>query len=145
MRFSVPEGSPRLHPGRAQLSHAPQGSERFGKAPGTDPIRLERKFPTDFQFVWKGKTGSSQQQVEGKCSQDPKCCATHVHTSKSLNPPRVLVTNLPTAGLDTEDFARRRKVVRCGEPTISSGGSPTKTHHLRHLRLASNIYHNSNS
>uniref|UniRef100_A0A8B9I141 Uncharacterized protein n=1 Tax=Anser brachyrhynchus TaxID=132585 RepID=A0A8B9I141_9AVES len=61
-----------------------------------------------FQFVWKGKTGSSQQQMGGKCSKDPKCCATHVHTSKSLNPHRVLVTNLPPAGLYTEDFPERK-------------------------------------
>lgn len=117
MRFSIPEDRPQSHPGRAQLSHAPRGSDSFGKEPGTEGPR--------FQFVWKGKTGSSQQQMGGKCSKDPKCCATHVHTSKSLNPHRVLVTNLPPAGLYTEDFARRRKVVRCSEPTISSGGSPT--------------------
>lgn len=74
----------------------------------------------------------------GKCSKDliwvVKCCATHIHTSKSLKPLSFLVTNLPMAGHDTEDFARKkRKVVRLGELTTP-----------RRLRLH-NIYHDSNS
>lgn len=70
-------------------------------------------------------------------------CHPHTHQQES-KPSSFLVTNLPAAGLYTDNFARNIKVVRCGEPTISPGGGRC-THHPGHLRLVSNIYHNSNS
>lgn len=60
--------SPCSHPDRAQLAHTSWDSG------ATSPICLER---TDWLKPAVGR---------GKCSKDLKCCATHIHTSKSLNP-----------------------------------------------------------
>lgn len=68
LHLDSPRTRPCSHPDRAQLTHTPWDSG------ATSPICLER---TDWLKPAVGR---------GKCSKDLKCCATHIHTSKSLNP-----------------------------------------------------------
>lgn len=53
-------------------------------------------------------------------------CHPHTHQQEP-KPSSFLVTNLPMAGLYTDNFARNKVVVRSGEPTISRGGGPTNS------------------
>lgn len=67
LHLRFPEDRPCSHPDRAQLTHTPWDSGAMS------PICLER---TDWLKPAVGRS---------KCSKDLKCCATHIHTSKSLN------------------------------------------------------------
>lgn len=70
LHVRFPEDRPCSHPDRAQLAHSPCNRA------ATFPIGLER---TDWLQPAAGGRG-------GKCSKGLKCRATHIHTSKSLNP-----------------------------------------------------------